>query len=161
MGWHAGMVVWETHSATALGVPFMFLAQATAGFTSFDRPAMVTIWLPAARGEIVAVLAVARFASLAVPEAWVIWLPAARGEREASLAVALMVIAAKAAALRVIRRLRVFILILLSVWVVLHCSTRLLYLSYPGHPEIPQKSASLDKCRKLFQLCACLHFTAN
>jgi hypothetical protein len=40
------------------------------------------------------------------------------------------------------RRLRVFILILLSVWVALHCSTPLLYLSYPGQPEIPQKSAN-------------------
>jgi hypothetical protein len=38
-----GMVVCETHSATAFGVPFMFLAQAAAGFTSFDWPATVTI----------------------------------------------------------------------------------------------------------------------
>jgi hypothetical protein len=37
------MVVCEVHSATAFGVPFMFLAQATAGFTSFDWPATVTI----------------------------------------------------------------------------------------------------------------------
>ena len=137
----------------------MFLAQAMAGFTSLLVPATVAIWLPAARGEMVAVTA--GVTVFAVPATCLIWLPAARGESRASPAIALMVIAANTAAPRVMRRLRVFILILLSVWAALHCSTRLLYLSYPGQPEIPQKSASPGGYGKYFPLCACLHFAAN
>jgi hypothetical protein len=80
-------------------------------------------------------------------------LPAARGESRASLAVALMVIAANAAAPRVMRRLCVLIFIFLSVWVALHCSTRLLYLSYPGKRETPQKSiVGLHPMAKLLRL---------
>jgi hypothetical protein len=70
---------------------------------------MVANWLPVARGETVAALAVTRFTSFAVLEAYLIWLPAARGESSASLAVALMVIAARAATPMVARRIRVFI----------------------------------------------------
>ncbi len=42
-GLQPGMVVCEAHSATAFGLPFIFLAQAAAGFTSFDWPATVAI----------------------------------------------------------------------------------------------------------------------
>ena len=126
----------------ALGLPFMLAAQAMAGFTSLLVPATFAIWLPAARGETVIPVVLTRFTSFAVPETCWIWLPAARGESSVSLAVALMVIAANAAAPRVMRRLRVFIFILLSVLAALHCSTRLLYLSYPDKLETPQKNAA-------------------
>jgi hypothetical protein len=69
-------------------------------------------------------------------------LPAARGENSESLALALMANAANAATPQVRMRLLVFILIFLSVWVALHCSTRLLSLSYPGKLKTPQEFSS-------------------
>jgi len=38
-----GMVVWELHSATALGVPAMFLWQAKAGLKSLAAPWTILI----------------------------------------------------------------------------------------------------------------------
>ena len=82
------------------GVPFMLLAQATAGFTLPFVPAVVAIGCPrrAAEGQGLDPQPQGS-GSFAVPETILIWLPAARGESNAPLA--LKVIAVRAATPRV------------------------------------------------------------
>jgi YHS domain-containing protein len=75
--------------------------------TAASVPFTVTVWLPAARGDRV-VWTCAGWAA-AMPGATLIWLPVARGVSNVSLALTLRVIAAKAAAPMVVRRIRVFI----------------------------------------------------
>src|SRR5208282_2627195 len=105
-----GMVVCVTHAWTIFGLPFMVLAQARAGFTSPFVSAVVAIWLPEARGEMARPWASAtRAGSFALLATYLIWLPAARGESNPVSALRLKVIAVRAAAPMVVRRIRVFI----------------------------------------------------
>jgi hypothetical protein len=68
-----------------------------------------------------------------------------------------MAIAAKAATPQVRIRLRVCIFIFLLVWVALHCSTRLLYLSYTAALETPQNILKDDNAK---QFCSAVRIAS-
>jgi hypothetical protein len=94
------------------------LRQAMLGLTSFATLATVGVWLPRARGEARPITGVADTVETTGVD--LIWLPAARGETRASLALTLVVIAVKAAAPIIVRRIRVFIF-LSYFQAALHC----------------------------------------